>query len=364
MRRSRATDVSLGLIALLVNVAIVVAVVFFVGGRSEAPPEKSAAPSSASTSTTSGTAGSAAPTDISQVLTSDKDVVLAVLGDGTGDEDGEWVSVLAELLGQSREVSLRNLDPTDPTRYAKERTYGESGPTAVMWNGSRLGANASYAAERLDFLVPEEPDAILLNYGRDDKASAIAARLDTTLAAIKAKWPKTPVAVVLQAQNTDDQLAPVREATAEWAEVNKLTEIDVAGAFLRAGDPNSFVSIVDPPSVNSLGGRLWGETVFTALGGKLVEAPSGTASSEPTLGVETPGVAVPGAISLPQGGAPPSSPTSSPTAVSTNPPPPDATVTDPPQETSPATFTATRMTRDPDPTTTTIAEAGLSAGAR
>jgi len=280
MRRSRTTDVSLGLGVLLVNVVLVVAVVLYFGGRSETPP--SASPSS----TRSGQAGSPgqAPaagdaTPISQLVPADADLTLAVLGDGTGDEDGEWVSVLTGLLGKDRRATLNNLDPSDPTHYAAGRSYGSGERTATIWNGSRRAATADYAADRLEFLVPKEPNAILLNYGREDTAGEIGSRLDATLAAIRAAWPKVPVAIVLQAQNTDDKIAPVRRAAAVWAEANDLTTIDVAEAFLKAGDPNSFVSILDPPSVNARGGKLWGETVFRALGGRLAGDPTATTSS-------------------------------------------------------------------------------------
>ena len=351
MRRSRATDVSLGLIALLINVAIVVAVVFFIGGDDDPPPAASTSPTTTATSRSSGSAGTgSALLEVSQLLTSDADLVLAVLGDGTGDEDGEWVSVLADLAGSSRQVTLRNLDPTDPTRYADEQTYGTSGPTTVIWNGSRPGAGAGYAADRLDFLVPEEPDAVVLNYGRDDKASTIAERLDTTLTAIRAKWPKVPVVVVLQAPNLDDQLAPVRKATEKWAARKNLPTVDVAAAFRQAGDPNSFVSVVDPPSVNAQGGLLWGETVYRAIGGLLPEDPS----SPPTVGAEATDVIAPGAASFPLGDSNPGGAVTTPTAVSTTPPEPEPTPAETPVETSTATFKATRAT--PNATTTTTAE--------
>jgi hypothetical protein len=210
---------------------------------------------------------------VAGLVPAEQPVVIGVLGDGTGDESGEWVTELGELLGTTRKVTLHNLDLSDPTRYAAKLTYGSTGPATTIWNGSRRGATADYAANRLGFLVPEEPDVIFLNFGRDDTAEGIGPMLDTTLKAIKGKWPNVPVLAILQAQDRDDAIGPVREATASWAKARGVGTVDVAGAFAAAGDPNSFVSIVDPPSVNFKGGRLWGETVFLKLGGAPEDIP-------------------------------------------------------------------------------------------
>ena len=139
MRRSRATDVSLGLVILLVNVAIVVAVVFLVGGRSESPDPGAQNPTGTPTPSASAqTDAQGVPTtDISGLVGRDADITLAVLGDGTGDEEGEWVTVLGELLGGDRKVKVNNLDPSDPTHYARALSYGSGEHAATIWNGSR-----------------------------------------------------------------------------------------------------------------------------------------------------------------------------------------------------------------------------------
>lgn len=287
MRRSRTTDVSLGLLAVLVNVAIVVGVIFFTSGRPgpDVPNHSSASPAKSQTGTprpsTSKPVTQPVAGDIGSLVSTDGTLTLAVLGDGTGDEEGEWVTVLGELLGNDRAVTVHNLDPSDPTRYAEELVYGTGDHKAAIWNGSRRGAGADYAAKRLDFLVPTQPDAVLLSYGRSDKASNIGKRLDTTHSAIRAKWQDVPVAVILQAQDRDDDIAPVRKAAEKWATAKKLPTINVADAFESTDDPNTFVSIVDPPSVNARGGALWGQTVFLALGGTLPK------TTEPTVGEGT-----------------------------------------------------------------------------
>lgn len=288
MRGSRTTTLSLGLLAVLVNVGLVVAAVFLLGDGSDPGSGGSTATVTSTPPATTGPSGTRVPTDVHQLVSADRPIVIGILGDGTGDEQGEWVTVLGELLGTSRAVSLHNLDLSDPTRYAEQLTYGSVGLDATIWNGSRRGATADYAAERLDFLIPEEPDVVILNYGRDDSADEIGTRLDTTRAAIAEKWPGVPVLVTLQAQDRDDAIEPVRTATHEWAAANDVATIDVAGTFAATEDPNNFVSIVDPPSVNARGGRLWGETVFLALGGAPEQAASLPEEPSPTTEIETP----------------------------------------------------------------------------
>jgi hypothetical protein len=166
-------------------------------------------------------------------------------------------------------VTLRGLDPNDPTRYVSTTRFGSSGPHVTVWNGSRRNAPASYPAARLRFLVPQKPDVVLMSYGRDNTASDITPQLESTYRALQARWSEVPVAVVLQGQERDDSSAPVRALVDDWARSHSLPTIDVAAAFTRAGDPNGFVSTVDPPSVNARGGTLWGRTVLLALGGSV-----------------------------------------------------------------------------------------------
>ena len=231
----------------VVNVGIVVALVMFIDrgtGKIDLPP---------STHSTTGTpkATAAPAADVADLVDAERDLTIAVLGDGTGDEDGEWVQVLAKLLGGTHRVTLHSLDTSDPTKYAKAEEFGTEGHAATIWNGSRRGASADYAAARLDFLIPDAPDAVVLSYGRDNTATDVGPQLSRTYSAIRAKWPTAPVLVTLQAQDRDDAIEPVRAAAADWAAAHQVQTIDVAGAFDKAGNPNRYVSVVDPPSVNS-----------------------------------------------------------------------------------------------------------------
>ncbi|MER7073735.1 SGNH/GDSL hydrolase family protein [Terrabacter sp. NPDC000476] len=277
MRRSRGRDLALGVAAVLANVLLVLGVVALATGRfsqsSGTPPTATTsrpattAPTTPSPSPSTPTSTTPTAPTISTLLGSGRDATLVVLGDGTGDEAGEWVSAFAEQAGDTHRVTLRGLDPNDPTQYASKEKVGSAGPALTIWNGSRTGATADYPAKRLEFLGPRTPDAVLLSFGRDDTASGITAGLESTYRAVTARWPGAAVGVVLQGQDRDDAIGPVRTATRDWADSHGLPTIDVAAAFSAAGDPNAFVSVVDPPSTNAKGGRLWARTVLTALGG-------------------------------------------------------------------------------------------------
>ncbi len=293
MRRFKGTDLGLGIVAVAVNVLLVAGVIMVTGGgpTSATAPSPTVRPSVTTPGTPTSTApaptssAAAAVPELATLATTTRPVTLAVLGDGTGDEEGEWVTALGGLLGRNHHVTVHNLDTSDPTRYADELTYGSTGPAFTIWNGSRRGATADYAVTRLSFLVPARPDAVLLSYGRQDTAGTIGEHLETTLRAVRGRWPGATVSVILQAPERDDVSKAVRDAAQHWATKRSLSTIDVAAALRRAGNPNQFVSVVDPPSVNQLGGRFWALAVYRALGGTapdpVIPPPAPRSSSVP-----------------------------------------------------------------------------------
>ncbi|MEO7752777.1 MAG: SGNH/GDSL hydrolase family protein [Terracoccus sp.] len=369
MRRFKGTDLGLGIVAVAVNVLLVAGVIMVTGGgpTSATAPTPTTRPtaSTAATSTTAtsvATTAAAAVPALATLATSTRPVTLAVLGDGTGDEEGEWVTALGGLLGGNHHVTVHNLDTSDPTRYADDLTYGTTGPAFAIWNGSRRGATAGYAVARLSFLVPQRPDAVLLSYGRQDSAGTIGERLETVLRAVRTRWPGATVSVVLQAAERDDVSKPVRDAARAWATKRSLSTIDVAAALRSAANPNQFVSLVDPPSVNQLGGRFWALAVYRALGGTapdpVIPPPAPRSSSAPVATV--PVVPTPTATTRPTATRTVAPPRPRYTPPATVPRPPTGTPT--PAETTPPTTepttapttTAATTTSAPTTSTTTI----------
>ena len=292
MHQFRGTDVGLGLLAIAVNVGLVVGVVVMTtDGSDERPPAATgtasplASPSGSSTPSPS-PSPTTPPTDAQDLFARDAPVTVSVLGDQTGDGEGEWVWTLAELLGRDRQVTLHQLDPQDPTVYAREARFGSSGQKVTVYNGSRVDAGADYGARRLAFLSPKRPDLVLLNYGRNDSPAKVAARLDKTAKAVRSTWPKALVAVTLQPPTTSEDSAEVRKAVLAWAKKRDVAVVDVARRFLERGDAGSYVSARDPSVMSSRGDALWGRTAYRLLVGadppELAPPPSPTPVEQPS----------------------------------------------------------------------------------
>ncbi|KGN35697.1 SGNH/GDSL hydrolase family protein [Knoellia subterranea] len=321
MKRFRGTDVGLGVLAIAVNVALVVALVVWVSGRNDEPPLPTGASPTPTASKSTSASASPSPTPstaAAAILARTTPVTLAVLGDQTSDGKSEWVANFAELLGRTRQVTLHQLDPQDPTIYAADQTFGTEGPEVTIYNGSRAEAQADYAAKRLSFLAPRKPDLVVLNYGRNDSASQIRGRLDRTLAAARKAWPETLVVATLQAPTADDGDQDVREQLAEWADENGVPTLDVAQEFLDTGEPNAYVSTRDRTAMSGQGDRLWGRTAYRLLVGTEppeVETTEPSATPSETTEAATQPSATPRQTSRPRTTTPPETttqPTSTP----------------------------------------------------
>ncbi|MDT0212636.1 SGNH/GDSL hydrolase family protein [Rothia sp. ARF10] len=288
MHRFRGTDVGWGVLAIVVNVALVVGVVLLLSGRDASQVAERPPPASPTASPTPSATPSASPsaTTTKALFARETPTTVAVLGDQTSDGQGEWVGILGELLGRDRRVTVHRLDPADPTVYAQKQAYGSTGPVVTIYNGSRPGALADYAARRLGFLSPKAPDLVVLNYGRNDDADKVAARLTTTTTALKKAWPRAIVAVTLQPPTADDAAKDVREAVQAWAGTSGVVILDVAKVFLDTGEPNSYVSARDALVMSGRGDRFWGQTAYRLLVGS--EPPEAVATGTPDTGEATP----------------------------------------------------------------------------
>ncbi|MFX0538266.1 SGNH/GDSL hydrolase family protein [Ornithinimicrobium sp. Y1847] len=203
-----------------------------------------------------------------EILASGDPVVVAALGDSTGNQTWEWPYLWAGQLGQGRDVTVHFWDSDGQAGYfAPEAistdTGGDDG-AVDLWIGHQPGAGAAYPAERLDTLIPEDPDLVILNYGHNDPAGEVGASYELTLTALRERFgDDLPILVTLQNPQVEDSDSDVREEIRAFAGRHDLGIIDVADAFLDQEDPDALLG--DDVHPDEAGQQLWAETVATSL---------------------------------------------------------------------------------------------------
>ncbi|GAB3617656.1 hypothetical protein GCM10027416_22130 [Okibacterium endophyticum] len=202
--------------------------------------------------------------------------VVAVLGDSTGDEAGEWVDLafteLAELTG--RTLVMHPWDK-QTSGYLSEIRRFESAPNAplVVWNGSASGETAEYSLAHLDTILPERPDVVIVNHGLNNvrEPTQTAAEFTALIRAIEQRWTGTVgYAAILENPRFDEWSEAHRtviDTVTEWAKSQETVRvIDVFAAYIGSGrEPSLLLPDLLHPSVE--GSRLTADVVLAAITG-------------------------------------------------------------------------------------------------
>lgn len=132
-----------------------------------------------------------------------EDVVLAVLGDSTGNENDEWVYLTGQYLAgkyPAYKVLHRLWNDTNQN-YDAAVTIGNGAAarTLTIYNASTPGKLASYSTPILAAQLPVTPHAVIISYAHN--SSATTARPDNYVLtrAVREMYPFAPI--VLTAQN-------------------------------------------------------------------------------------------------------------------------------------------------------------------
>lgn len=211
-----------------------------------------------------------------EVLQGEDPVVVLALGDSTGNDLGEWTYRWARSLAETRPTSISPWNEWTEDGYVEAEALstaeglgledGADRGAVLVLSGHQSGAAAAYPASRIEALVPEQPDLVILNFGHNNSVDDVAEGLDETLAALRDQvGDDVPVVVTLQQPQFADQNADVREVVAAWAEENDLPTIDVAARFQQEReDPGELLT--DALHPNDEGSALWAEVVGEVLG--------------------------------------------------------------------------------------------------
>ncbi|RUR00837.1 SGNH/GDSL hydrolase family protein [Labedella endophytica] len=200
--------------------------------------------------------------------------VVTVLGDSTGNEQGEWVDRAFRTLAEELDRPLVE-HPYDLTtaRYGTEITSNTDadGAPLIVWNGSASGKTAAYSLANYDTLVPVQPDVVILNHGLNNvrNPDAVGGEFSDILTRTEQSWPRSVgYAAILENPRFDDWAdahTAVLERVGTWLEDRPFVlGIDAHGAYLARSDVSSLLT-VDLLHPSPAGSQVTADTVLNAI---------------------------------------------------------------------------------------------------
>ncbi len=230
------------------------------------PTESEPTPSPSPSPSPSPTTEEPEPPSLAERFEEGEDLSVLVLGDRTGTHENDWVAAWARQLTDSREVQLTSTLAEDPTRYGDPVGFGGEGPVLDIDNASLVQGTPEYAAARLDLFVQDDPDLVLVSFGRANTPEDLAGQLSDLQDELAQELPDAQVRYVVQPPRRDGE-PPVTDTVREWAQDEDAELIDVAQVFEEEGIVDETVSGRDPLSVNIFGGQRWAQVVQDAVFG-------------------------------------------------------------------------------------------------
>ncbi|MGB3954074.1 MAG: SGNH/GDSL hydrolase family protein [Brooklawnia sp.] len=189
-----------------------------------------------------------------------------VVGDGTGNEDDEWVAVWArDYLAIDRGVNYRLWDRYG-LRWSEPVAMGQGPADLDVWNASVLAPEMTQEPARVQ-AAWQPVSAVFLSYGHWRDPATVGAELTAILDVIRTQDPEVPVVVILQNPGpwsvAAAQEASVR-AVDEWAQHNGLPTVDVYNGFpADQGQRDALLEADGSPTLD--GSRLYASIVASAL---------------------------------------------------------------------------------------------------
>jgi lysophospholipase L1-like esterase len=199
-----------------------------------------------------------------------EDVVLAVLGDSTGNDTDEWVRLVASWLASRYPAYtvLHWLWNDTNQNYDTPTTIqaGSGSHSLKIYNASTPGKLASYSTPILAAQLPIAPHAVIMNYGHNTTATTVRPDNLTLARAVREKYPYTTI--VITAQNPRIPTDPDygngllrQQSNIDLAQSEGFGLINILQAFLS--NPNYATDWLQPDGLhpNSNGSIRWAQEV-------------------------------------------------------------------------------------------------------
>jgi lysophospholipase L1-like esterase len=204
----------------------------------------------------------------------DREFVVTVLGDSTGNAEGEWVDLAFRTLSETLDRPLIQYP-----WFVESARYGDpirsnsdaDGAPIVVWNGSASGKTASYSLANYESMVPQQPDAVLINHGLNNvrDPDAIGDQFSAVLTRTEQSWPgAVGYAVLLENPRFDDWAdahdAVLSRADSWLGERPFVLAIDVHSAYLARADVATLL-MPDLLHPTTAGSRVTADTVLETI---------------------------------------------------------------------------------------------------
>lgn len=201
--------------------------------------------------------------------------VVTVIGDSTGNEQGEWVDLAFRQLSEELDRPLIQ-HPWDilTDSYLPEIRSNDDASAApiILWNGSASGKTGAYSLLHFDALVPEQPDLVIFNHGLNNvpKPATVAPELTALVAEVERYWPESVgFAAILENPRFDQWAAAhatVIDNVGSWlAENQAVRPVDVHSAYIATGTAAETLLLPDLLHPSPAGSALTAATVLEAL---------------------------------------------------------------------------------------------------
>jgi lysophospholipase L1-like esterase len=203
--------------------------------------------------------------DINALVTGLGPLTVSVLGDSTGNDDGEWVRLWAQHLAADATVTVHTWKEGAAKWPAV--TYGTGARTVTIWNGSMPGSNGLYARQSFAALQPQRPDLVIFNYGHNTSTSGTRADVETLQRMAQTRWKAAvPFAVTLQNASRGQYRAVSAQSVKDlraWTSEQKIPVVDIESVIPAQ---NLDALLLDDVHPNQQGSKLWADKIIQTLG--------------------------------------------------------------------------------------------------